>query len=63
MDLKIVKRAIFEFQNDLNSLEKVLQKYVINQLFIKNAHDDEIEVYNNRIDIQWAIDLKNQLPN
>ena len=48
---------------DIESLEKFLQNYSLLELFIKDAAIDKIDRLNRTLNIQWAIDIKNQLPN
>jgi hypothetical protein len=49
--------------NDNRSLEKILYQYALNQLFFENLPEEKIQRYNRTLNIQWAIDIKNQLPN
>ena len=41
----------------------VLQIYAINQLFFSNLPQEKLNRYNRTLNLQWAIDIKNQLPN
>ena len=41
----------------------VLQLYTLNQLFFSNLPQEKIDRYNRTLNLQWAIDIKNQLPN
>ena len=51
------------YLNDLNTLQLGLQKFALNQLFFENLPEEKIQRYNHTLNIQWAIDIKNQLPN
>jgi tetratricopeptide (TPR) repeat protein len=48
---------------DLSSLEYILQLYAINQLFFGNFHQDKLVRYNNVLNFQWAINIKNTMRN
>ncbi len=41
----------------------VLQIYTLNQLFFSNLPKEKLDRYNRTLNIQWAIDIKSQLPN
>jgi hypothetical protein len=52
--------------NNCESIEILLQKYALNQLFLGSLSLNQISRFNNILNLQWAIDLKNeldQLPN
>ena len=51
------------YLNDLNTLQLGLQKFALNQLFFENLSEEKIQRYNRTLNIQWAIDIKNQLRN
>jgi hypothetical protein len=51
------------FLDNLESLELVLQKLALHQLFIEEIDPTQIQRFNRTLNIQWAIDIKNQLPN
>ena len=44
-------------------LEEVLNLVAIDSLFIRNVSEEKIQRYNRTLNIQWAIDIKNQLRN
>ena len=51
------------YQDDIESMEKILQNHALNELFFSDASNEKIERLNRTLNIQWAIDIKNQLPN
>jgi hypothetical protein len=59
----VIKCFIRQYENDVKSLEKLLEKYVLNNLFFHELTENRINHFNRTLDIQWAIDIKNQLPN
>ena len=51
---------------DPESFDILLQKHALNQLFFEELSEDKIQRFNRTFNLQWAIDLKNeldQLPN
>jgi hypothetical protein len=46
-----------------NILSLLIHKYAINQIFFEDIHEEKIQRFNRTLNIQWAIDIKNQLPN
>lgn len=52
----------YSFKNEI-PFEKILQQYALNQLFFENLPEEKIQRFNRTLNIQWAIDIKNQLPN
>jgi hypothetical protein len=44
-------------------LEFFLVKYCINFLFFQKTSNEKLDRYNRTLNLQWAIDIKNQLPN
>ena len=49
--------------NDIEKMKIILYKYALNQLFILNLPQEKLNRYNRTLNLQWAIDIKNQLPN
>lgn len=49
--------------NNINLKEHVLSLHALNQLFFSNLPQEKIDRFNRTLNIQWAIDIKNQLPN
>jgi hypothetical protein len=43
--------------------EKIIKYSAINQLFFSNLPKEKLDRYNRTLNLQWAIDIKNQLPN
>jgi len=51
------------FIHDGESIKHILQLHALNQLFFENTPQEKIYRFNRTLNIQWAIDIKNQLPN
>jgi tetratricopeptide (TPR) repeat protein len=57
----LMQKAIPVLKDDNDALEHLLQLYAINQLFFEELENDTINRYNQTLNIQWAIDIKNQM--
>jgi hypothetical protein len=53
---------IKQFKNNEELLWEILYKYYVGILFKRKLSKEEIDRYNRTLNIQWAIDIKNQLP-
>jgi len=62
-DKQNILNSYFYFINDIESLEKIFQQHALNQLFFENLPEEKIQYFSRTLNIQWAIDIKNQLPN
>lgn len=51
------------FLSDIESFVQLVQQYCLNILFFQNATPAVINRLNHTLNLQWAIDIKNQLPN
>jgi tetratricopeptide (TPR) repeat protein len=51
------------YLNDIESLGKIFLKYALHETFFGNSSEERIKRFNRTLNIQWAIDIKNQLPN
>ena len=58
---KLILRARRYYLEDIESLEKLMQKYALHELFFNEATQDEVEHLNRTLNIQWAIDIKNSM--
>ena len=47
------------FFDDIDSLEKMLLRHALNNLFFQDSSREKIDRYNRTLNIQWAIDIKN----
>ncbi|MFN5635118.1 MAG: hypothetical protein ACK49D_10635 [Flavobacteriia bacterium] len=47
----------------ISELKHLLQFYALNQIFFEDIPEEKIQRFNRTLNIQWAIDIKNQLPN
>ena len=59
----LIKNLIFSESTNNLIIEILLTKYIIQQLFFSNLPQDKLNRYNRTLNLQWAIDIKNQLPN
>ena len=59
---EFILRARKFYLKDMASMEKLFQNYALYELFFQENSDDKIERLNRTLNIQWAIDIKNQLP-
>jgi hypothetical protein len=50
-------------QNDNETLYKLLTGWFLNELFLNQRPVEELKEYSSTLNLQWAIDIKNQLPN
>jgi hypothetical protein len=57
-----LQEALPLIEKDSDSIETLLQKYAINQLFFGDVSKEQINRLNKTLNIQWAIDIKNQFP-
>ena len=57
------RRKIFEARNDGLLLKHLMNMMHLHQLFFSNLPEEKINRYNRTLNLQWAIDIKNQLPN
>jgi hypothetical protein len=60
---EIVSTSLRYCINDIEFNETLLQKHALNKLFFEDASPSTIDRYNRTLNLQWAIDIKNQLPN
>ena len=61
-DSVCVQAALSQLVYDSESIETLLQKHALNQLFFGSASKEQINRLNKTLNIQWAIDIKNQFP-
>jgi hypothetical protein len=54
---------IFEARNDGMLLKHLMNIMCLNQLFFSTLKQEKLNRYNRTLKLQWAIDIKNQLPN
>ena len=47
------------YQEDIASLDKLLQHFALHELFFTDAKPEKIQRFNRTLNIQWAIDIKN----
>jgi hypothetical protein len=57
--LDIFKYPLIEFDD----IEKIIQYYAMDQLFFTDLPKEKLDRYNRTLNLQWAIDIKNQMPN
>jgi len=61
---EIFKSINCYFVNDISSMDTLLYKYFLNEVFFQINNSEKYQVLSTKNgSIQWAIDIKNQLPN
>lgn len=63
INLEFTNNVIKDRTQEVPLIEHVLQMYALNQLFFENLPEEKTQRFNRTLNIQWAIDIKNQLPN
>jgi hypothetical protein len=58
---ELIQKAIPVLKDDNESLVQMLQLYAIYQLFFESPDAEKFNRYNRSLNLQWAIDIKNQL--
>jgi hypothetical protein len=54
-----ILKIMFASFDDLESLNKVLQKLALQELFLQVPSNERLQRFNRTLNIQWAIDIKN----
>jgi hypothetical protein len=62
-DENIFIEAIKDKKIGIDTNESLILKFSLNQLFFSNLPQEKLDRYNRTLNLQWAIDIKNQLPN
>ena len=60
---EVVFSSLIHCHNDIESSETLLQKHFLHILFFEDDSSIKLDRYNRTLNLQWAIDIKNQLPN
>jgi hypothetical protein len=63
ISMEIARKALYLLEEDINSTRHILELHALNQLFFEEITEEKIQRFNRTLNIQWAIDIKNQLPN
>ncbi len=58
-----VKEALSIIANDSESIETLLQKHALHEVFLSNTNTEKINQLNHSLNIQWMLDIANQFPN
>jgi mannitol/fructose-specific phosphotransferase system IIA component (Ntr-type) len=61
-DLDCVQEALKQLAHDSESIENLLQKHALHEVFFRKSIPEKINRFNQTIDIQWAIDIASQFP-
>ena len=61
-DTVCVQEALSLLAHDSESIENLLQKYALHELFFVSGNKEPINRLNKTLNIQWAIDIEAQLP-
>jgi hypothetical protein len=54
--------SIHVFVNDIESIENLLQKYSLNQVFLKKHNVNKMNRFNQSLNIQWALNIISNFP-
>ena len=60
---ELVFHSLKEPELEFSSIEHILQTYALDQLFFSELPQVKLERYNRSLNLQWAIDIKKQVPN
>jgi hypothetical protein len=52
-------KALHFCKSDIESMDKILKKHSLHELFFTDVKSDKIQRFNRTLNIQWAIDIKN----
>jgi hypothetical protein len=63
VDNACLKETLVKLVSDIAIIEQLLQKYALMQVCMGKSLKDQTDRLNRTLNIQWAIDIKNQLPN
>ena len=58
---ELILKAQRFFQENIDAVEKLLQNYAFHELFFRQSAPHNIQRFNRTLNIQWAIEVKNQL--
>ena len=58
-----VKEALSIIANDSESIETLLQKHALHEVFLSNTNTEKINQLNHSLNIQWMLDIANQFQN
>ena len=53
--------AVLKNRLSVSFIENVLQIYSLNQLYFSNLNEEKLKRYNDTLNLQWAIDIKNSI--
>jgi hypothetical protein len=62
-EFKIALNSLKEPNLAISSIEHILRMYILNQLFFASTTVEKMDRFNQSLNIQWAIDIKNELLN
>jgi hypothetical protein len=60
-DEKLIFEILFHMRRDIESMEILLHKHALYELFINDALTEKIKRFNDTLNIQWALEIKNQI--
>jgi tetratricopeptide (TPR) repeat protein len=61
-DYTCIQAALSQLTHDSESIETLLRKYALHEVFFGNAGRDKINRLNRTLNIQWALDIVAQFP-
>ncbi len=62
VDPTCIQQALSQLAHDSESIETLLQKHALHEVFFGNAGPDKINQLNRTLNIQWALDIVAQFP-
>jgi hypothetical protein len=62
MDIQITRNSILRVKSDISQMEPIINKFLLNQLFFNQIKYNHFQRIVNTPSLQWAIDIKNHLP-
>jgi hypothetical protein len=63
LDNREIIKKIYKVRNDFLLNEHLVRMVCLNHLFFTDLPQEKLDRYNRTLNLQWAIDIKNQLPN
>jgi hypothetical protein len=63
LDNSEIIKKIYKVRNDYLLSEHLVKMVCLNHLFFSDISPEKLDRYNRTLNLQWAIDIKNELPN
>ena len=62
-DIDVMFQCLKKTEQNCINIRTLPNLYSLHQLFFSNLPQEKLVRYNRTLNLQWAIDIKNQLPN